>query len=264
MFLRSLFFALLAFCLAGCATVEPLQVEDNSLAKHFEGMEACFVMKELTAGTVWRYNPARAAERFSPCSTFKIPNSMIALQEGIVRDTATMWKWDGVLRSREETNRDQNLRSAMRDSVVWYFQEVARRVGEARYRHWLRELAYGNEDTSAGLTEFWLDSSLKISAEEQVAFLERFVRGELPFDRWVQESVRDILVQDATTQRVHRGKTGSARGRDGGPDLGWYVGWVEGENGRIFVFACNVSGKGQWGPEVRKIVEAILTERRIL
>ena len=34
----------------------------------------------------WVHNPARAAQRFSPASTFKIPHTLMALDAGAVRD----------------------------------------------------------------------------------------------------------------------------------------------------------------------------------
>ena len=100
--------------------------EKVDLSKHFaETRGGCFVLLDLKSGNTVRYKPERASIRFSPCSTFKIPNSMIGLETGVVKDLDQVFKWDGVPRSRQAWNQDHTLRSAVRESAVWYFQELA-------------------------------------------------------------------------------------------------------------------------------------------
>jgi beta-lactamase class D len=91
--------------------------------------------------------------------------------------------------------RRHTLASAMRHSVLWYFQRIARRLGPARERAYARKLDYGNADTSSGLTSFWIGGSLAISAEEQVRFLVRLYRDQLPVSRAAMRAVRAMLVQ---------------------------------------------------------------------
>jgi hypothetical protein len=60
-------------------------VEELDLAGFFEGIDprdATFVLLDGATGMLARYNADRAAERFLPASTFKIPNSLIALETG--------------------------------------------------------------------------------------------------------------------------------------------------------------------------------------
>lgn len=246
----------------GCAVRQRAEVEED-LSRFMRGHEGCFVLKDTARDLIVRHNAARCSERFPPCSTFKIPNSLIGLETGAVPDAGHVIPWDGVVRDREDLNRDHTLRTAFRDSVVWYYQEVARRVGEERMRSWLRRLRYGNEDMSAGLTEFWLGSSLKISAEEQVRLVERLHRHALPFSRHTEDAVLDLMVAERTPAYTLRGKTGSARGRDGGPDLGWYVGSVETKGG-MYYFAINISGRGARGRVAREIALDILRDRGTL
>ncbi len=231
--------------------------EKVDLSKHFaETRGGCFVLLDLKSGETVRYKPERASIRFSPCSTFKIPNSMIGLETGVVKDLDQVFKWDGVPRSRQAWNQDHTLRSAVRESAVWYFQELAKQVGAPRMQKLVDGMNYGNRDLSGGLTKFWLESTLKISADEQVEFLRRLMRDELPLSKRSMELGRAVIVLDDQNGTVFRGKTGS------GGNLGWFVGAVTGPRAEV-VFAANASGLGVNGPSVRKIVEGILAERGI-
>lgn len=227
------------------------------LSKHFaETRGGCFVLLDLKTGATLRYKPERARIRLSPCSTFKIPNSMIGLETGVVKDLDHVFKWDGVPRSRQAWNQDHTLRSAVRESTVWYFQELAKQVGAQRMQKLVDGMNYGNRDLSAGVTKFWLESTLLISADEQVIFLRRLMRDELPLSKRSMELGRAVIVLDDQNGTVFRGKTGS------GSNLGWFVGAVTGPRSEV-VFAANASGMGVNGPSVRKIVEGILAERGI-
>jgi beta-lactamase class D len=144
----------------------------------------------------------------------------------------------------------------VRESAVWYFQELARNVGAQRMQKLVDGMNYGNRDLSGGLTKFWLESTLAISADEQVEFLRRLMRDELPLSRRTMELGRAVIVLDDQNGTVYRGKTGS------GNNLGWFVGAVTGPRGE-FVFAANAVGMGINGPKVKQIAEAILAERGI-
>lgn len=187
------------------------------------------------------FDRTRAETRFSPASTFKVFNAMVALESGAVRDEYDVVRWDGVRRGVENWNRDQSLASAMKFSAVWFYQEMARRAGEARMRAWIDKAGYGNRDIGGGIDRFWLAGALRISAAEQIAFLRRLARGDLPFAPAVQETVRRITIIDAAPGYVLHGKTGWAVHEDTAraADLGWFVGWVERDGRRWFV-ALNI------------------------
>ena len=208
-----------------------------------------------------RNDATRCAARLSPWSTFKIPNSLISLELGIVPDPAQMTKWDGIVRDRPEWNRDQNLASAYALSALWYYQRLARATGKKRMRDYLHRVRYGNEDISGGIDRFWLGSSLRISADEQVEFLRRMLAGELPFSARTVGLLEDIMVVARTPDEILRGKTGM-----GGPDdarLNWFVGYLErGKN--VYIFATNVEGRGITDPTTaRRITESILRELKL-
>jgi beta-lactamase class D len=188
-----------------------------------------------------------ADERLNPCSTFKILNSMIALDSGAVRDENESLAWDGMIREYPFWNRDHSMRTAIGVSAVWFYQEMARRIGEKRMQEMVRKAGYGNMDTSRTLTDFWLrNGSLKISANEQVDFLTKLVRNQLPFSLHSQSVTKDIIALEKDEGYTFAGKTGSCGG------TGWFVGFVEDDNVEK-VFAFNIRGEGANGIEAKKI-----------
>jgi beta-lactamase class D len=125
----------------------------------------------------------------------------------------------------------------MRNSTVWVYQQFARELGEERERNYLRRINYGNADPAGGVDQFWLSGNLRISAEEQVAFLQRLYRNALPFRIEHQRLVKDVMIVEAERAWILRAKTGwAARAQ---PQVGWWVGWVEQPEGPVF-FAINI------------------------
>ncbi|HEX8502505.1 MAG TPA: penicillin-binding transpeptidase domain-containing protein, partial [Pyrinomonadaceae bacterium] len=158
------------------------------LASYFKPFPAgAFVLYDLKRDRYLRHDEARCRERFSPFSTFKIPNSLIGLDSGVIPDAEYVIKWDAKKYPAFDRDtlpfsawwQDQTLRTAFKRSVVWYYRELALRVGEQRMRDYVRKLRYGNEDASGPLNGFWLRSTLQVSADEQVDFLRRLYREEL-------------------------------------------------------------------------------------
>jgi beta-lactamase class D len=228
----------------------------------FEGREGCFILQEGGAARPLERVGTLCAERVSPCSTFKIPNSLIGLETGVLADENAVLPWDGVKRSRPEWKRDHTLASAIKVSTVWYYQELARRVGAERMQKLLSAIPYGNADISGGIDRFWLGGSIRVSPDEQVAFVERLRLSQLPFSGRSQRIVRDILLQESPGPIAYRGKTGSC-GFEGAPDHGWWVGWVE-KDGTATVFAMLVRGDDAFGPVARRLTEAQLRKRGLL
>jgi len=215
------------------------------LAGILEGLEATFVLYDRSRDRFVRHDQDRARARFSPCSTFKIPNSLIALETGVVDGPDTPKKWepekhpcDAEQQGEARCNtlsRDHTLRSALENSVVWYYREVAIAVGEPAMRRYLAAFDYGNRDMSSGLDGFWLSASLKISADEQIVFLQKLYDGKLGSPRNTAV-VKDILVVEETEAFRLSAKTGMGR-TPGGRPLGWWVGWVErGDDVHFFAF----------------------------
>lgn len=189
----------------------------------------------------WAHDVERAGQRYSPASTFKVPHALFALDAGVVHDEFQVIEWDGEKRWLDAWNRDQDLRSSMRNSVVWVYQHFARQVGLSREREYLERIDYGNADPSGGVDRFWLEGNLKISAMEQVEFLRKLHYNELPFAVEHQRLVKDLVINEAghewTREWILRAKTGWATAPD--PDIGWWVGWIEWPDGPVF-FALNI------------------------
>jgi len=197
------------------------------------------VLHDVSRGTTVRFNPTRARRRMLPASTFKIPNALIAVETGVIRDARQILRWNGKKYWVSAWNRDHTLHTAIRYSVVWAFQRIARQVGRARMQRWVDRLGYGNGDLSGPIDTFWLNGRLRISAEEQVAFLKRFQAGSLPFSKRTQTLVREALVMDRAGAYVLRAKTGWAIRKK--RQHGWYVGWAE-RGPRVWIFAMNMDG----------------------
>jgi beta-lactamase class D len=181
----------------------------------------------------WVYNRKRARERYSPASTFKIPHTLFALDAGLVKDEFQIFPWDGVKRDYTPHNQDQNLRSAMRNSALWVYAIFAKKLGEKKARNYLKIIDYGNMDPSTKDGAYWVDGTLAISAYEQVTFLKKLYRNELPFHIEHQRLLKDLMIGGAGNNWILRAKTGW-EGR-----YGWWVGWVEWPTGSVF-FALNI------------------------
>ena len=190
---------------------------------------------------------SRADERLSPCSTFKILNSMIALDSKVVKDENEVIKWDGVKREYDVWNKDHSMRSAIAVSAVWFYQELARQVGKEQMKKSVEAVNYGNMDILSSLEGFWLGSgSIKISLNEQVDFLSRLMRNELVFPQHVMDKAKDIITLEKNDIYLLGGKTGSCAG------VGWFVGFMQNHD-KTTVFAFNIKGESANGTEAKKI-----------
>ena len=226
-----LFFCAIAFPVSGAA-------QDSSdwgrFFDEFDAIGTIVVADEREKGhPVWVHGEERASRRFSPASTFKIPHTLFALDAGAVRDEFQVFEWDGVERDIPAHNRDQDLRSAMRVSARWVYEQFADKIGEEGARRYLKQLDYGNADPSTDEGAYWVDGKLAISAHEQISFLKRLYRNELPFKTEHQRLVKDVMIVEADRNWILRAKTGW----DG--RMGWWVGWIEWPTGPVF-FALNI------------------------
>jgi beta-lactamase class D len=215
----------------------------EELAKHFAdaGTEGTFVAYDVENYSVIASDKVRSGEAKLPASTFKVPNSLIALETGVVSDPdKDVFKWDGVKRPIEAWNRDHTMRTAIAASVVPVYQEIARRIGQERMQKYVDLLEYGNRNIGGGIDQFWLTGDLRIDPVQQVDFLDRLRRGSLPISARSQTLVRDILPVTKVDQTVIRAKSGLLDAEHG--SLGWMVGWAE-KGQASTVFALNMDCK---------------------
>ena len=200
-------------------------------------VNGAFLLYDLKKDTTLVFNQPRTKIGFLPASTFKIINSMIALESGVIADEEEIIKWDGEKRFVSDWNRDHNLRSAIKYSVVWFYQEIARRVGEEKMQHFIDTVGYGNQNIDGGIDLFWLQGDIRITMEEQVDFLKRLYKNELPFSQRTLDIVKDIMILEKTDNYILRGKTGWAARVE--PNIGWFVGYLE-TNGNVYFFVNNI------------------------
>ena len=201
-----------------------------------EGVTGTFVVHDVALDTDTGHDRQRAATRFIPASTFKLPNSLIALSTGAVASVDEIVPYGGKPVARPEWARDMGLREAIKISNVPVYQEVARRIGLERMRAALVRMNYGNMDTGTVVDRFWLDGPLTISALEQTVFLAKLAQGQLPFENVHMDAVRAIARQDGPAELY--AKTGWGK-RPGQPDIGWWVGWIK-KDGKLYTFALNI------------------------
>lgn len=215
-----------------------IRAEDSDIAAAFHraGLEGTFITVSLGTGRTISHNDTRAGQRYPIASTFKILNSLIALEENVITPDDVL-KWDGKTRDFPDWNRDQTLASAFKVSCVWCYQELASRVGRPAYRHYLKQAAYGELDPDFQTTTFWLDGSLRVSARDQVDLLRKLYLRQLPFRDEHYNALRNIMLAEQTPLFSLRAKTGWAMSAR--PAIGWYVGYVETARD-VWFFATNV------------------------
>ncbi|MZQ86536.1 class D beta-lactamase [Paenibacillus sp. 5J-6] len=225
--------------IANSASAKPA-IKELHVEELFHGISGTIVMKNLKTDKMYTYNLQRSNQRFTPESSFKVPNALIGLEEHAVEDEYEVKRWDGIVREFDVWNRDHTLASAMRNSAIWYYQAMALDIGAERMQSNLDRIGYGNQDISGGIDTFWLNSSLTISAQEQVQFIENLVEETLPFHEQTMKTVKRMMIDNEQDAYTVHGKTGTRLSDLG---LGWYIGYVE--TGKTsWVFATNVDSSG--------------------
>ena len=215
------------------------QAEDQAIAELLaqHQLQGTMVIASLNSGRTFVHDDARAGQRYTVASTFKILNTLIALQEGLVTGKDSVFTWDGKVRSIASWNRDQTLESAFKLSCVWCYQQLAVQIGPQKYREYLHSLDFGQLHEPFNVSTFWLDGSLQISAREQVAFLQQVYQRSLPFSSQAYDTLQEIMLVEKTPDYTLYAKTGLAG--DTTPEIGWYVGYVV-TSSDVWLFATNL------------------------
>ena len=262
------FFLIIAFAFFSCSESKdtpPAQKEGTRTEnKLIEPAIKSIIDSSGVAGSILIYDPQKEvyySNDFAwaeigrlPASTFKITNSIIALESGAVENDSTVFKWDGKKRRFKIWEQDLIFRDAFRFSCVPCYQDVARRIGPKRMNEYLAKLRYGNMDVdSSNIDVFWLEGNSRISQFQQIHFLKRFYNSQLPISERTEKTVKRMMVMDNNEDYILSGKTGwSIRG---GHNNGWFVGFVEKGN-QVFYFATNIEPAEQFDmkrfPKTRK------------
>jgi len=236
--------------------------ERAELRSHFEREHVTggIALLDTASGELSCSDVARCQASYLPASTFKIANTIIALETGVVEDAETVLPWDGTPRELEDWNAKLTLREAIRTSCVPCYQDIARKIGQARMNEWLVRLDYGNRDASGGIDAFWLGGGLRITPLEQLAFLRRLAEGKLPISERTREIVLDLITLDVGPEHQLLGKTGFVTQERAGKELGWFIGYVELGARRVF-FATTIDSHPDGVdllPLRRRVTESVL------
>jgi beta-lactamase class D len=191
---------------------------------------------------------------YSPNSSFKIPLAIIGFESGILKGRhSPIWEpQKPVTFLQYYHDGEQSPSSWMRFSVVWYSQILTQKLGIKKFQEYVDKLGYGNQDLSGdegqnnGLTDSWLTSSLKITPLQQLAFIEKLAKNQLPFSKSSQIKTKDLIKLMEESSRSNwwsmHGKTGSSDFDKSNRKEGYFVGFAE-KNGEIISFVIHMSGK---------------------
>jgi beta-lactamase class D len=221
------------------------------------GYDAAFIVKDLQTDGFLRINETRCQEQFPPFATLEIPLALAVLDTRVVRNLDSLLPWNRLkypLRDKDTYElshwpEDHTLRSAFAHSVEWYWWENSERLGTKRWQKALDKFGYGNQTFPNDLKLLWQDDALRISAQEQITFIQRLANESLPLPATWQRSIKaEMLRERSETYRLFM-KTGSGL-LQSGHYLGWSVGWLETEAGN-YVFALNLTHR-----ELQSVQEA--------
>jgi beta-lactamase class D len=213
-------------------------------SRHFQalGVEGSIIIFDANNNRTYQHNPQRNATAFLPASTFKILNSLVALESRVIADENAILTWDGITHAVPEWNRDLAMKEAIKVSAVWFYQVLARRAGHTTMQKWVSKVGYGNQKIggAADIDKFWLQGELRITPQEQIKFLQRLANNILPFSTRSTAIVKNILIQEKTPNFTLRGKTSTVNfGETNKPQIGWYVGYLE-QGKNTYFFATNL------------------------
>nr|AIA16210.1 ClassD_beta_lactamase [uncultured bacterium] len=236
----------------------PVLANALSICDHFTGKSGCFLLFDQNQSSLLtQYNPARCAQRLSPNSTFKIPLSLMAFDQKLISQKS-IFKWDNKDKGLAVWNQHQTPRTWLENSTVWVSQDLVTKLGQNNIKNYLGKFNYGNQDNK--LPNFWLDSSLTISAEEQLTFMKALVANKLPVSKEAMLNTKENMYLETSPHgwKLY-GKTGS------GKQQGWFVGFIEKAN-QVYVFVLNFSDiqapttSDAAGPRAKEITKALLTK----
>jgi beta-lactamase class D len=202
-------------------------------------IDGTFVLYDVQKDEYAAYQPELAQKKHLPASTFKVFNALAALETGVISDEKTVLKWDGQPHEILAWNQNQSMDTAFKYSTVWYFQELARRIGKEKMESWLQKADYGNKLSGKYIDQFWLNGKLRITPMQQIDFLKRLYFNTLPFSKRSTDIVKQIMLREKNSRYTLYGKTGFLM-RDNDQKkktgLGWFVGYVTTQE-KTYIFA---------------------------
>lgn len=243
---------------------KPKIEEKKELKKFFDDANVTggIYIYDLRKNSFTVFDRKRMDTGFAPASTSKIIHSLIFLDSGAITDENETLKWDGVKRSVEAWNQDQNLRSALKVSAVWFYVEVSKRVGQEKMQKYYDAANYGNRNTDGFGEAYWVKGDLRVTPREQIEFLVKFYQNRLPFSPQVISTVKDILIEEKTNKYTLRAKTGWSDAYT--PQVGWWIGYIE-RGADVYFFATEIDiNKNEDAAKRKEITRNILKSLKII
>lgn len=250
-------------------------IAEKDWSNYFDGINGAAVIYDPTENNYQIYNQELAATQRSPCSTFKIVSSLIALENGIIEPDNSTRTWSGEIFWNEGWNKDINFSDAFQSSCVWYFREVIDEIGKDMMQKELNSLGYGNCDISdwAGrlntnnnnpvLTGFWIESSLLISPKRQVEVLELIFGDNTEYSEETLNQLKQVMLlseQNDAGISIY-GKTGMGKSYGVVVDS-WYSGFADTADNRIYfcVYLGETYNKDVSSTKAREIAIEIVSD----
>lgn len=235
------------------------RISNLKLSNAFHGYEGSFVLYNSRENTWSVYDPDNARKRISPNSTYKIYDALLGLESGVISPESSVISWNGEACPFEAWEGDQDLNSAMKNSVNWYFQSIDSQLGSDSIKSFLHTIQYGNQQTGSDMDLYWTDSSLKISPLEQVELLKKFNENEFHFSPDNISAVKKALQLSSSDAGNFFGKTGTGR-IDNRDVNGWFVGYVE-TSDNTYYFSVNIKADSNAsGSAAAKIAMSVLSD----
>ena len=209
---------------------------DESLQPFFDnrGVKGCFTMLNNADGSITVYNIGMDTMRVSPLSTFEIMGALVGLQTGAATSEKMVMGLDSLVCEGNDTCKNMNMAEAFQSGCGAYFQQLAQITGKERLQYWIDSIGYGNKKLTDPIDSSWMNGTLAISPDEQLGLMKRLYFDQLPFRKTVQETVRQLMLQEDNSAYRLSYKTGHGVDARQQP-ISWICGWIE-ENKHVYFF----------------------------
>jgi bla regulator protein BlaR1 len=242
---------------------EPLKSNYQTIdkSKNFATHKGSFVMYSSKKKEYYIYNEQESRKRYSPDSTYKIYLAMFGLDRNVITSDNSTIKWDHKNYPFASWNKNQNLTTALQNSVNWYFERISNQIPKNYTANQLNQLNYGNQNLG-NYSTYWMENGLKISNLEQVIVLNRLMEHNNHFSKAQKNQLSSSLLINKNDNYALYGKTGTGI-VNGKHRNGWFVGYVK-TNQDTYYFSTHLSDENASGKNAESISKEILKEMGVL
>lgn len=244
-----------------------------AIKKYFDscGVDGTMVLYDLKKKEWIMSDSSNAKTRSLPASTFKVINMLIALETKTIADENYIVKWPGSTDTvkygyRPEIYHDISVKNAFEVSAGWAFVELAKKIDRNIYEKYLTDCGYGNVNLSESGPDFWNFGPMAISPFEQVEFLKKFYKGELPFSKRNLEIVKKVMVTEKNSAYTIHSKTGWTMANQ--INTGWWIGYLENKHG-VYCFATRLlqhrkDNRADFSSSRKEITKKVMRDLKLL